>query len=283
MRALCSPLYINHKKEQFDYKSFADSELFAEMVLLSGQLRTFDLSVVGDLRPVLVNFHNIMVLQALLIRGCHDSENARSYFLTQDLFYIGPFKYSPMDIRHLLLNQPELIPDYKHYLRQFTCKNADPRVTFLLHTGTMGSPLPYAISCATFEKDLEIFTNAYLSTHIEFDKANKTMKLPWQLLTYRHLFAPNFSGIVEFIKNNVPKKKNDLNDFVQHVQDQPFELEFFETCFKSNRKIADNVSRMKIYFLMLIDGISSSCYVTSSRYEWCQPSHFRRRGNTQFP
>jgi hypothetical protein len=257
MRAICSPSYINHKKEQFDYKAFADSELFAEMVLLSGQLRTFDLSIIGDLRPVLVNLHNIMVLQALLIRGCHDSENARSYFLTQDLFFIGPFKYSPMDIRHLLLNQPELIPDYKHYLRQFACKNADPRVIFLLHTGkfrfyilfltivgTMGSPLPYAISCATFERDLEIFTNAYLSTHVELDKTNKYMKLPWQLLTYRHLIAPNFSSIVDFVKNNALKKKNDLNDFVHHVQEQPFELDFSERSFKSNRRVADDVSRI---------------------------------------
>lgn len=152
MKAICSPAYVNYATEQFDYKAFADSELYAEMVLVSGQLRNFNLSVMSDLRPLFVNIYNMMIIQvrfflfelhflmpsqALLIRGCAETEFARSSFLSQDLYYIGPLKFSAIDIRHLLLNQPDLIPDYKYYLRQYTCKNADPRVLFFLHNGIL--------------------------------------------------------------------------------------------------------------------------------------------------
>jgi hypothetical protein len=210
--------------------------------MLSGQLRNFDLTVFPDMRPVLVNIHNIMILQALLIRGCPDNETARFNFLQQDLFFIGPMKFSPMDIQHLLLNRPDLIPDYKYYLRQYACKNADPRVVFLLHTGTMGSPLPYAVSIATFERDLDVFTSSYVLNHFEIDKATKTLRLPWQLQTFRHLFSPTFAGIFDFVKSNLPtKKKNELNEFVESVGDQPFDIEFFPKLYKSNRKVAEDI------------------------------------------
>jgi hypothetical protein len=67
MSQICTSSYIDYTSGTFDYKSFAESDLFIEMAKCSGQLYQLDLESLDiDKRAFFVNVYNMMAIHVCL-------------------------------------------------------------------------------------------------------------------------------------------------------------------------------------------------------------------------
>jgi hypothetical protein len=237
MQRVCSSQYMDRENGTFDYKSFAESDLFVEMAMCSSSLYHMNLEeITFDKRAFLINVYNMMVIQGQIVRGCGDSEEDRIRFLEQDLYYIGQHKYSPNDIEHLLLNQPHLIPEYKYLIRQYACTNPDKRVVYVLCNGSMGSPLPFAVSSEHYDHDMAQIATHFVSLDINFEEETKCFTLSDLYIKYRHLFPPKLYDLILSMSEYLDtENQTKLANLLKESREQ-LNVNFRDRNYISNRK-----------------------------------------------
>ncbi len=163
---------------------------------------------------------------------CANTETSRREMLSKDLYLIGPYKFSALDLINLLLGEVDAIPEYKFYLRQFAITNVDARVLMLLSNGCLGDPLPCAVSSEYYEKEITIATATFTNRDIDIDIENKCMIVHDMFSRYRPYFADNIRDLIKVLDLCLTDiRKREMLESLEVI-----DLIFREYNWKSNRK-----------------------------------------------
>jgi len=174
-------------KDYVDYVSISISDQFNEMKMVAQLLRELDVSMLGDEEKLslFINVYNMMVIHALIVRGCADDSFSREVFLQTDFYFIGPYKVCPNDLYHVILRH-QSAPDYKYYLEEYRpTTQFDYRIHFILCNGCHSSAIPSAISIETIDQVLDLAAVNYINKHVRFDLDKREIILPSLLRQYR--------------------------------------------------------------------------------------------------
>jgi hypothetical protein len=236
VRQICLSPFIDYTNGTFDYKAFAESELFVDMTKCAATLRYLDINDIENKIPFFVNVYNMMAIQAQVVRGGGDTEESRTHFVNQDLYYIGQHKFSLKDIEHILLAQPHKIPEYKYAIRKYCIEKPDFRVIFALCDGSKGTPLPHALSSDNYNEDIANITSQFIEQDLLVDQKSLSFTLSDLYIRHRQLFPKTIFGLVSQLGKHTTEECNAKIWTVLNRSHQVINVQFRDRVYKSNRK-----------------------------------------------
>jgi hypothetical protein len=231
--------FVDYKERTFDYKRLSQEPLFQELIVCAGKLRRIELEALSNSDRIIlfINAFNMMVIKGVIIRGCADTQEDRTKFLNSDLFFIGPYKFSPNDLRNLLLGRSGSIPEYKYYLRRFATSPVDPRIIFTLSDGCFRDPLPICVTKDRYDQILDDATSDFLTHDCIIDSDSRLITIHGLFSSYRDIIWKSMEGLLHFISRHVKTRhhKEDVRRLLEGNGN--IMIDFRDRDYRSNRPI----------------------------------------------
>ena len=200
-----------------DYNSFCNSPEFVKFQKSTCRLSSLNLKDLKSKEMKLcfwINVYNLLFLHSL----CKNPppNNLKSTFFTNSSYLIGGNSFSLHDIYHGLLrgntkNNPFGNPAFSSGDERFSHsvfdneKNIDPRIHFVLFTGTTSSPNFQIMYPETCDAQLTKAVEDSLEEDFSIVLSKNFIQIPHIFHTYRSDFGKDFPSCFQFINKFIPE------------------------------------------------------------------------------
>jgi len=158
-----------------------------------------------------INVYNAAI-QAELAREPDRYEDRRSFFRSEWITVAGQ-RLSPDDVEHGILRKGQLSvglgyvrkPGFllPEFVRAAAVDEVDPRIHFALNCGAAACPPIAAYSAEGIDRELDVATESYLGSEVEYDPEAGRAEVPRLLLWFRGDFGGR-SGIYRLLREHGP-------------------------------------------------------------------------------
>jgi hypothetical protein len=158
------------------------------------------------------------------------------------MYFIGSYKYSPNDLRYLLLGQPQQIPEYKHYLRQYAIREPNIKIALALCNGCSKDPLPFGITKDKFKETLDVIASDFITHDCEPDDTLNQLVVHDLFYKYKHLLKVDLVDLV--LEHNTSRQSREK---IKRMKDgeKPIGIDYRDSVYTTNRPfVADSQIRM---------------------------------------